>query len=205
MVRPRTPRPLLWAGLVAVLALSLFIGLFMPFPLSRSLAGFSYATLLKAFGPPLGALVLGAIVVEQSLRADRRALEGRILARVNWTLGLGAAAWDGSLEESINQALALGGDPEGAAFISEALTVRRGLARRHGSAAASGILPVVAMASVVGVAAWAIPASEVFLSYSFPQVNRVLMVYEVLGSVFALAASLYLIARLARPEQPGLA
>lgn len=171
-----------WGGLVAVAIMAGAIALLAPIGVTSPSSILYYSVYLSATAPILAALVVGSITLHQSVAADRTLLEQRLLGHLRRTYGVTLHGWGQETEAMLRGAH--GGLPT---EVERALVGHRNMVRRGRAVRSLGLPPIVALASATALAAWALPATEVFLSYTLPALNHFLTAYEMLVVPFSLA------------------
>ncbi len=180
--------PLL-AALLLTLGLSAYIGLTSGWVYGPEIRMETYPTLARGLGAVLGAAVVGLIVVAHSLRAQQDQLEQRLMRWLEGRGGWVADAWDAETEAAVAEQAHVAEDPEGTVEVEVALGERHRLIQLRRHAARLFAVPIVALALIVGLALWAVPASGSFLG-NVPILNTSLLLFASYGTLVALGALL---------------
>jgi hypothetical protein len=103
----------------------------------------------------MGALLVGTILARRALEAKAKELELRILEYAQETLGWRNNRWDEGVERDLRAAIAAGNQALNPRKLAAALEQHRVLQERSQRVATLAAAPLVGMASVLAVSAWA--------------------------------------------------
>ncbi len=147
-----------------------------------------YVSMARSLAAIFGAGILAAAVITQSLRTRREQIEQRFLAWLDRQGEPTPERWNPGVELALEEsAAAITIGPQGAE-IRQSLLDRKKLAALDKYSSRLFVFPLAALAGIVAVALWAIPASEEYLDISVPAVNTALVFLTSYGSMAAVAA-----------------
>ncbi len=165
---------------------------------STAIALESYISMARSLAAVLGAGILAAAVITQSLNTRREQIEQRLLAWLDRQGEPTPEGWNAGVELALEEsAAAITIGPQGHE-IRQSLVDRKKLAAQKKYASRLFILPIASLATIVAISLWAIPASEMFLHITYPSVNTTfvfLTSYGTMAAVGAIVAAMILVLR----------
>ncbi len=135
-------------------------------------------------------LLIGIILARRALEAKAKDLEIRILNYAHRNLGWRNTRWDDRVERDLRAAIAAGNPSLDPQALAAALGEHQALLERSARVATLAAAPLVGMAMVLAVSAWAFPGSDYFLSVVNPSLNAALIHFVTYGSIFSIAGGL---------------
>ena len=180
---------ILLAALAATFPLSAAAAVVSGYEYGRVTTQAAYPALVKGLAPVLGAAVLGLILTAHSLRTRIDGIERAILRFLEGHGEWAIREWDEDLEQALRSGANPGKYGPQGEEVQEALRARNGLQRSKAWAVRLFALPVLGLSLIVGLALWAVPASEVFLLYQVT-LNTTLLFFTSYGTLVAMASLL---------------
>lgn len=153
--------PLLGA-LLATFALSAYMGVTTGYTYGQEIRLETYSALAKGLGAVLGAGLLALIIVAHSLRMKEDQLQKRLIHWLEWKGQWAAKKWDEDMERALEKRIRSDEESEGME-VAEVLDERRALASLRRYSTRLFALPVAALAAIVAISFWAVPATGGFL------------------------------------------
>lgn len=177
------------AALFLTLGLAVYVGLTKGWVYGQPVLLETYPALARGLGAVLGAAVVGLIVVAHALRTEQSQLEQRLMRWLEGHGGWIADAWDAETEAALAEQARMADAEREGVEVEVALGERHRLIQLRRQVARLFGVPIFALALIVGLALWAVPASDEFLN-AFPSVNTSLLLFLSYGTLVALGSLL---------------
>ncbi len=178
--------------LTALLALTFLFAIFMAYwtgwDYNTEVSREGFISVARSLGAVLGAGILAAAVVTQSLKARTDQIEQRLLAWLDKQGEPTPEIWNQGVEMALEEtASAMTVGPQGPEILAS-LVERNHLAsvRKYSSRLFS--VTIAFLMVLVAVALWAIPATEMFLRISQPTLNTAIVLLTSYGTIAAVGA-----------------
>ncbi len=170
---------------MATFAMSLYFAMNTGYTYGPQISLANYTTLAKGLGAVLAAGVLLLIVVTHSLRIEEGQLEQRLM---RWLESKGewvGREWDDEMERAVEEKVELEEDEATGIALWETLADKGTAARLRRYSARLLAIPVTALAIIVAISLWAVPASGAFLQGQ-SELNTTLIFVTSYGTLVAL-------------------